>query len=94
MKIANFKINISPEIGCNIAGYSTNDISIAKLDDLYACGLCVDDGANKILIISFDLLALDEWYIKELREMCANILKVRTSDVLLSCTHTHTGPDS
>lgn len=94
MKIANFKINISPEIGCNIAGYSTNDVSVAKLDDLYACGLCVDDGANKILIISFDLLALDEWYIKELREMCANILKVRTSDVLLSCTHTHTGPDS
>ncbi|MBR2723778.1 MAG: hypothetical protein IKB77_05535 [Lentisphaeria bacterium] len=94
MKIANFKINISPEIGCSIAGYSLNDISVAKLDDLYACGLCVDDGQNKILIISFDLLGLDQEYIQEVRQECANILKVRTSDVLLTCTHTHTGPDS
>ena len=71
MKIANFKINISPEIGCNLAGYSLNDISVAKLDDLFACGLCIDDGMNKILMISFDLIGLDEDYIREVRKNCA-----------------------
>lgn len=94
MKIANFKINISPEIGCNLAGYSLNDISVAKLDDLFACGLCIDDGMNKILMISFDLIGLDEDYIREVRKNCADILKIKASDVLLTCTHTHTGPES
>ena len=47
MKIAWFKENISPEIGTFLAGYSLNDKSQAKLDDLYAHGLCMDDGEKK-----------------------------------------------
>ena len=58
MKIAWFKENISPEIGAFLAGYSLNDKSQAKLDDLYAHGLCMDDGKEKVLLISFDLLGL------------------------------------
>ena len=52
MKIAWFKTNISPEIGCHLAGYSLNDISVAKLDDLFMTGLCMDDGERKVLLVS------------------------------------------
>ena len=93
MKIAWFKKVISPEIGAYMAGYSLVDKSVAKLDDLYMTGLCADDGERKVLIVSFDLLGLDEWYIKEVRSACAKILGIEECAVLLSCTHTHTGPE-
>ena len=93
MKIAWFKKVISPEIGAYLAGYSLNDKSVAKRDDLYMTGLCADDGERKVLIISFDLLGLDEWYTRRIREKCAEILGISAEAVMFSCTHTHTGPE-
>ena len=93
MKIAWFKKVISPEIGAYLAGYSVFDKSVAKRDDLYMTGLCADDGERKVLIISFDLLGLDEWYTRKIREKCAAILGISAEAVLFSCTHTHTGPE-
>lgn len=94
MKIAWFKKNISPEIGAFLAGYGLDFKSEAKLDDLFAAGLCMNDGKEKVLLISFDLLGLDEWYIKSLRKKCADLLNAPESAVMLSCTHTHTGPET
>ena len=94
MKIAWFKRIISPEIGVNLAGYGLNDKSVEKLDDLYMSGLCADDGENRILIISFDLIGLDEWYTRKIRRACGEILGIAENAVLFTCTHTHSGPES
>lgn len=94
MKIAWFKKNISPEIGAYLAGYGLYDKSVAKADDLFATGLCVDDGERKVLLISFDLLGLDEIYIHDVRQKCAALLNVTPDAVMLTCTHTHTGPET
>ena len=79
MKIAWFKKVISPEIGACLAGYGVGDKSLCKLDDLYATGLCADDGERKVLIVSFDLLGLDEWYIAKLRKECAMYYRSRSN---------------
>ena len=94
MKISWFKKVISPETGAYLAGYSTNDKSVARADDLYMHGLLADDGVNRVLIISFDLLGLDWIYIKQVREKCAALLKIPVSNVLFTCTHTHSGPET
>ena len=94
MKIAWFKRVITPEIGAFLAGYSLNDKSVAKLDDLYMTGLCADDGERKVLIVSFDLLGLDEGFSRKVRKACAEKLGIDPSAVLFSCTHTHTGPET
>lgn len=94
MKIAWFKRIISPEKGSLIAGYSYKDVSIMKLDDLYMTGLCCDDGKQKVLIISFDLIALDAWVVQKIRSECASILHVPESAILLTCTHNHSGPQT
>ena len=94
MKIAFFKKVISPEIGSLVAGYSMTDHSVMIEDDIFMTGLCCDDGENKILIISFDLQALDEWFIKEYRTACAEILGVPASAVMFTCTHNHSGPQT
>lgn len=94
MKIASFQKNITPEVGTPVAGYGPHDVSKTQLDELFVSGLCVDDGEGRILLMSFDLLGLDEWYIKELRKECAALLAIPESAVLLSCTHTHSGPNT
>jgi len=92
MKIAWFKENISPEVGTLLAGYGTTDRAVMKLDDLYAAGLCVEEGKNRVLIVSFDLLGLDGSFIQENRKKLAGILGIPEAAVLFSCTHTHCGP--
>ena len=56
VKAAWFRKDISCEVGTRLAGYGTNDVSVAKLDDLEINGVCVNDGKDKILLMSVDLL--------------------------------------
>ncbi len=92
MKIAFTKKIITPEIGATLAGYGFNNVSIAKRDDLYLNALCLDDGNKKAVILSYDLLGLSEDYIKTIRREGARIIRGVESDIILNCTHTHSGP--
>ena len=92
MKFATFDRIISPEVGACIAGYEFDQRSVCKADDLHAVGLLADDGTRRILIVSFDLLALDRWFIDALRGKCASILGIPAACVMFTCTHTHSGP--
>jgi len=94
MKIAWFKKNITPEVGAYLAGYGLNFKSVMKHDELLADGLCLDDGKNKVLLIGLDLLGLDEWFIKKIRKNCSGLLGIPESAVLVTCSHTHTGPET
>ena len=92
VKAAWFRKDISCEVGTRLAGYGTNDVSVAKLDDLEINGLCIDDGNDKILLMSFDLLGLDKGTIRKMRSAAAGMLGIKEANVMLTCTHTHGGP--
>ena len=92
VKAAWFRKAISCDVGATLAGYGNNDVSVGKLDDLEMNGLCVDDGRDKVLIISFDLLGLDNGTVKYVRSVASKALGMKEVNVLVSCTHTHGGP--
>ena len=87
-----FEVDISPDIGALIAGYGANDVSVAKYDNLLASGLCLNDGTNRILLVSLDLLGLDYDSIKRIRKQLSAITGTPEDAVMVSCTHTHQGP--
>ena len=87
-----FEADITPEIGAKLAGYDTNDVSVAKHDSLLASGLCLDDGSNRVLIVSLDLLGMDYSSILEMRRMLSPIVGAKEEGIMVSCTHTHEGP--
>ena len=87
-----FEADISPDIGTLLAGYGTNDVSVAKFDNLLASGLCLDDGTNRILVVSLDLLGMDYDSIKRIRRSLSAITGTPEEGILVSCTHTHQGP--
>ena len=94
MKISYGESIISPEIGTPVAGYGLHDVSTSKLDDLYLSALALNDGQKKIVIISYDLLGIDEIWIKEIRADISAVFGGRESDCIISCTHTHSGPNT
>ena len=92
IRAAWFETDISCELGAGIAGYDGGDVATGKVDDLMLCGLCLDDGTNKALFLSFDLLFLDVDTIARYRKFAAQSLGLPASAVLVSCSHTHGGP--
>ena len=87
-----FEADISPDVGTLIAGYGENDVSVAKYDNLVASGLCLNDGTNRVLLVSLDLIGLDYDTIKVLRKRLSAITGAPEEGVMVSCTHTHQGP--
>lgn len=94
VKIAHFRKAITPEVGAPLGGYYADQRSVAKHDDLFMTGLCVDDGRDKVLIVAFDLLGMDAGFVTRLRNACAAALGIPAANVLLTCSHTHEGPET
>lgn len=85
---------ITCEIGDKLAGYGGNDVSVEIHDDLYACCLALDDGKNKVALVSLDLLGMDIAFIRRIRGIFAAELGIPADSVMVSCTHTHEGPNT
>lgn len=94
MKISHTEKIITPKLGTRLAGYGTNDVSYAKLDDLYLSALMLDNGQRKAVILGYDLLGIEDYAIKQIRKEVAALFGGAPSDVILSCTHTHSGPNT
>lgn len=94
MKISFANQEITPEAGLIIAGYGPDDVSVGVHDPLYLNLLLLDDGENKALILGYDLLGIDRKYVEIIREKCASALGIDESWVILTCTHTHSGPQT
>ncbi len=92
LKIGTIRKEITPKTGTLLAGYAANVVSDGIRDELYISGLSFDDGKKKAILLSYDLLGLDEDIVKEIRTKCASATGLDAKDIILTCTHTHSGP--
>ena len=92
MKISSFDLNITPPVGCELAGYGPGQESWEVHDDLFLTGLLMDDGQRKAALLGFDLIGMDACLVGKIRRGCAEVLGTEESFIILSCTHTHEGP--
>ena len=92
MKIAHYDQIITPEVGEPIAGYGINDVTVRIHDDLKLTILLMDDGESRGAVLGYDLLALDGAFVSRIRRETAAALGCPEANVILSCTHTHSGP--
>ena len=92
MKIAHYDQIITPEVGEPAAGYGVNDVTVRIHDDLKVSILLLDDGETKGAVLGYDLLGLDAPFIQKIRKDTAAQLGCPEANVILTCTHTHSGP--
>jgi neutral ceramidase len=92
MRVGFGKVCITPPVGFSLVGYFEDRRSEGILDDLYATSFIIDDGKNLFVIISCDLIWIDEKITKNVKKILQNDLKISSKNISIHATHTHTGP--
>ena len=85
---------ITPPLGVELSGYGFYLERRAEgvLDDLKARAIVLSDGALRLALVGLDLVGLTVAFADGLRRDAAAALDIPCRNVLISCTHTHTGP--
>ena len=93
MKLGIFQIDITPKPGGELSGFAARiQPSIGVLDPLFAKALYLADGEIRLLWIHCDLVGFDRSVVLAFRHWAQDRLELLEGQVMLSATHTHSGP--
>ncbi len=94
MKAGVARVNITPEHPIWMAGYAARTKpSEGKYHDLFAKALVLEDGDTRVAIITSDLIGFDPAQCDEVKSAIESATGLLPSQVILSASHTHTGPE-
>ena len=94
LKAGAAKTDITPPLGCDMAGYSGRDRGSETIaDPLYAKALVFDDGATQAAIITTDLIGVEAAFVEHVRQIIEEATGIPAGNVMISCSHTHFGPE-
>ncbi len=84
---------ITPPVGTPMAGYRREGVSTGVHDDLYARSLVIEGAnGNGTVFMTLGIINLNERYMDEIRGMVSNKTGIPGDNIIISCTHTHSGP--
>ncbi len=84
---------ITPKPGMPMAGYRRAAVSTGAHDDLWARSLVIEDkNGTGIVLMTLGLVNLNESYMDQIREGVNKATSIPVSNIVISCTHTHSGP--
>ncbi|HOV22454.1 MAG TPA: neutral/alkaline non-lysosomal ceramidase N-terminal domain-containing protein [bacterium] len=86
------KVDITPSIGCEMAGMGRGHIAKSIHDNLYANILILDDGKEKFAIVTADLIGIDIEITEKIKELVKG--KINLENFLITASHTHYGPNT
>ena len=94
LKAGMAKTVVTPPVGTQLSGYSgRTDPSTGVLDDLYAKALVVDDGNERIALVVCDIIGFRIDMVNEIRSTIGQQTGIKPDNVMVTCTHTHSGPN-
>ncbi len=86
-------VDISPGPGLELAGYPHHPRHNTGVHDpLHAACICLDDGATRLAFVSMDLLMYSKKEVAAAREQIARQAPIPASNIMITCSHTHSGP--
>ncbi len=93
MKVGTSQVDITPQPGVELSGFAARtQPSTGVLDRLFAKALYLADGSERLLWIHCDLIGFDREIVQEFRDWAAQRFGLSAGQVMLSATHTHSGP--
>jgi neutral ceramidase len=93
MILGTSQIDITPQPGVELSGFAARtQPSTGVLDPLFARTLYMMDGGQKLLWCHCDLIGFDRSIVEEFRQWVREHLGLGADEVMLSATHTHSGP--
>ncbi|HOW71347.1 MAG TPA: neutral/alkaline non-lysosomal ceramidase N-terminal domain-containing protein [Phycisphaerae bacterium] len=93
MKIGTSVIDITPEPGVELSGFLARvQPSLGIHDRLAVRALYLEDGGQRLLWLHADLIGYTRELVAEVKQTLAARFGLRRDEVVLSATHTHSGP--
>lgn len=92
LKVGFSRIDITPPLGLNLAGYYHHRPADNILDPLYATAVAFDDGEKRAVILSVDNAGINQDILGKIRDSIAEACNTVREAVYIACTHTHLGP--
>lgn len=87
--------DITSPIGVQLAGYPhVRRLASGTHDPLLASALFLSTGSSNVFLCSLDLLMVNTPVARQMRRRVSHALHIPECCVLISCTHTHSGPVS
>ncbi|MBE7036397.1 MAG: hypothetical protein E7403_03790 [Ruminococcaceae bacterium] len=86
------RVNITPMMGIEIAGYYKVRRAEAVLDDLELNALALACGDTKVVMMTIDHCGVKKVIMDKIRARVAEAVKLPVEAITISATHTHTGP--
>ena len=83
---------ITPEKPVRMAGYYFERISQGVHDDLHARTLVIEGAEGRVALVSVEVIMLSAAHVADMRRLIGERYGLTAEQVLVCCTHTHTGP--
>jgi neutral ceramidase len=85
-------VPITPPVGIPMAGYYSERGAQGVHDDLLAKALVLEAGGRSAALVVLDLITTPRDLVEETRREIERTTHLRGADVMISATHSHTGP--
>ena len=84
--------NITPPLGCEIAGDFNVRLAENIGDELFAKSIVAENGDTALAICVVDLIAATREQLAVAKARAAQLTGIPVENIFISCTHTHFGP--
>ncbi|KXK35720.1 MAG: Neutral/alkaline non-lysosomal ceramidase [Candidatus Hinthialibacteria bacterium OLB16] len=85
--------SITPPIGASVAGYFEPHAAVEIINDLFAEILILrSETGGQAALIDCDVIGLSEETVRKIRRQISTKTSFQPHEILISATHTHTGP--
>ncbi|MFW5866332.1 MAG: hypothetical protein ACOCX2_00860 [Armatimonadota bacterium] len=87
-------VDITPPLGTHMRGYFEERTASTVHDPLHARSFVLEDDGSAVAIAICDVIGIDRAYLDEARSLIAETTDLSPEQVMIACTHTHTGPQT
>lgn len=93
LEIGFSKRSITPSLPISLGGYADRKGMAEDVhDDLFVRACYLESEGKQCILLAFDLLMMDDDYYQPMQKEIATALGIKTEEVLLSTTHSHSAP--
>jgi neutral ceramidase len=89
------QVDLAPPVGSWMTGFGARIVpTTGQHDPIMARAVLLDDGATQLAIVCCDLIGFRPSAVADMRRRIAERSAIPPGNILISCTHTHSGPAS
>lgn len=86
------QVDITPPVGCPMAGYYSLRGAEGTHDPLFAKSLVIEKDGTRVALVALDLISTTATMVAESRKLIESETGIPGRNVMISATHSHTGP--